>query len=794
MPNPNFWNRVRRARMVRILVVYLGAAWGVLEVAELLQDSLSLPSWVVPVAFLLLLVGLVVITATAWVQAPGAEASPGTGAADSGGERPAELEDLPGPWEFDPKGIADSLKRGRLPHLTWSRSILGGVFAFWFLFGLAGLYVVIKDRGRSFAPTEAVADVSAEGIAIVPFTVRGADLDVWREGMVDLLSTSLDDVGGYRTIDSRTVMARWSEAVQDGEIADLATTLDVARRTGARYAISGSAVALGDQVRLASEVYDVGSGEGMGGGSVEGPADSVLALVNRLAVQTMQVLLRQSGGEDVTSRAAMSLTTTSLPALKAYLEGEALYRRADFDRAIEAYERAIADDPDLALAHFRLSDAYGWTEDMGSERGAEHLRKAEDRAGRLTNRDRAILDARVAFRDRDLSAFPDVREITRRYPDDPDAWFLLSEFYFHYWDQLLLNWDEIGEVFRKPIELEPRFAPYYIHEFDYAVTQRDTARARSALESMRAAGGGVFVEGADLVYDLVLGDSAAQARARGALRETSDGALASSYKDLWLTAGRPVAFEPVFVELERRRLVGPGPRANLYMLGGKPEAASEIWSGPDATPLDRVWRAITIDDWVRPVAPAELEAELRPDACDPVAGANRHCLLGLGMKLAEFGDHDALAAIVAEVRTAADSARTAGDEVLAADRTQVADALETYGQARASEGPARRAALARLEEQQGVGSVAEDWIRWWIGKILLEDDQLRDAARWLETSRGGFLDSYANFRLGGIYDELGEREKARAAYIRFLQAWEEADPDLPQVDEARSAVERLLDG
>ena len=68
------WDRLKRARIVRVLAVYLGAAWGVLEVADLLQDSLSLPSWIVPVALLLLLVGLVVIVSTALVQA-----MPGTG-------------------------------------------------------------------------------------------------------------------------------------------------------------------------------------------------------------------------------------------------------------------------------------------------------------------------------------------------------------------------------------------------------------------------------------------------------------------------------------------------------------------------------------------------------------------------------------------------------------------------------------------------------------------------------------------------------------------------------------------
>ena len=56
-------------------------------------------------------------------------------------------------------------------------------------------------------------------------------MEVWREGMVDLFSTSLDGVGGYRTSDSRTVMARWSEVVGGGDAApDLETTLEMADR------------------------------------------------------------------------------------------------------------------------------------------------------------------------------------------------------------------------------------------------------------------------------------------------------------------------------------------------------------------------------------------------------------------------------------------------------------------------------------------------------------------------------------------------------------------------------------
>jgi hypothetical protein len=180
-----------------------------------------------PAAVLLLLIGLVIITATAWVQS-----HPSTAAR-------AEAEEIPGSWEIDLGDMKHSVARGRLPHLTWARAILGGVVAFSLLFGLAGVYVVVQDRGRSFSPPEAVAGSAGPGIAVLPFSMRGGGLDVWREGMVDVLSTNLDGVTGLRAIDSRTVLARWREAVGERDTPDLSLALGAARRMGAQYGVVG---------------------------------------------------------------------------------------------------------------------------------------------------------------------------------------------------------------------------------------------------------------------------------------------------------------------------------------------------------------------------------------------------------------------------------------------------------------------------------------------------------------------------------------------------------------------------
>jgi tetratricopeptide (TPR) repeat protein len=49
----------------------------------------------------------------------------------------------------------------------------------------------------------------------------------------------------------------------------------------------------------------------------------------------------------------------------------------------------------------------------------------------------------------------------------------------------------------------------------------------------------------------------------------------------------------------------------------------------------------------------------------------------------------------------------------------------------------------------------------------------------------------AQYHLGQAYERKGQREQARAAYERFLQIWKDADPDIPEVIEAKRRLANL---
>jgi hypothetical protein len=80
-------------------------------------------------------------------------------------------------------------------------------------------------------------------------------------------------------------------------------------------------------------------------------------------------------------------------------------------------------------------------------------------------------------------------------------------------------------------------------------------------------------------------------------------------------------------------------------------------------------------------------------------------------------------------------------------------------------------------------------IRWWLGELLLEMGRPLDAALYFESF---WHDPRAAWQLGQIYEEVGDRAKARDAFAAVAYAWKDADPELqPQVREARAAVQRL---
>lgn len=184
-----------------------------------------------------------------------------------------------------------------------------------------------------------------------------------------------------------------------------------------------------------------------------------------------------------------------------------------------------------------------------------------------------------------------------------------------------------------------------------------------------------------------------------------------------------------------------------------------------------------------------------PDAvdmatCGDVADANIHCLAMVAAWSVESGDPAGARAVSAAIRSAAEETRAAGDTASADARLRAAAMIDAYALS-VPDGP--MAAIRALEELQGKHDEGMDfWARLWLADLNVAAGRDRQAIPYYQSHRSGVLRPYADFQLGPLYERLGEVDRAIASYQSFLQAWEEADPDLAWKDEAQASLERLL--
>ena len=294
----------------------------------------------------------------------------------------------------------------------------------------------------------------AERIAVLPFSASGPGVEVLGEGMVDLLTTNLQGVGGIQAVDPRLVLKRWGRKDPDEE-SGVQEALDLGRELDAGSVVTGSAVSAGGRVRLAADLYAVAGGERLGRAQVDGPADSILPLVDRLSVALLRDVWRSR--EPLPSLDLGSLTTDSIAALRAYLQGERYYRRFALDSALAQYTRAVEVDSTFALAHLRRALVFGWTGGYGSPASVQAAEAGFRYAERLPPRSRRLLAGYQAFQEGSSRAIDSMRAYVNDYPADLEGW------YFY------------GEALHHLVEIEPRSPDTVLAAFDRVIAGDSTS-------------------------------------------------------------------------------------------------------------------------------------------------------------------------------------------------------------------------------------------------------------------------------------------------------------------------------
>lgn len=658
-----------------------------------------------------------------------------------------------------------------------------------FLLALADIQLQTQSR-HSVAADALPSGAPAPAIAVLPFALQDDALATWREGLMDLVSMDLSGIPGLRAVDSRTVLARWREEVVGREAPALATALHVAERAGGRYAVAGSVIADGPDLLLTAGVHEVAGRRMLGIARARGPADSIFSLVDRLTLEILR-LMPGSDGREFARIDLARVNTASLPALKAFLEGEVLFRRSQFESAAEAYGRAVEADSTFALARYRLgfSRQWFWVSLMGGS--PDPLAPAVGRfAGRLPQHEAAMFRA-FQLREEDVTAARDLlEEEARRHPEDADTWYQLGEFYHHSGAEVPVLPGAAVEALARAIALDSTFNLPYIHRIEYAIGERDTAGADRLLRTFaRLAPDTRFLAQLRLLAGFVVGDSIARSASEAALDTLEVSSIFWLGMQLAATRRWDLS-EQAFRTAWDRGELRPAAAMPLFFtrLGqGKTREAHRLVNDP-FTPLSQKPRLLdALAEVGVPIPAAELDAILHLKTAD---GADAVELFYLGSVAASRGRWQVVQSVVEQLRSRVRSLGAAGDSSAASFADAMRLGLEGYLSWRQGQRDQARRLLQSSQRRALGGRGVNDTLRWWLARLLVEMGRPREALPYFESLRGSWLP--ADYERGRLYEQAGMAKQAREAYALFLAPRPQADSVFqPMIQDASAALERL---
>jgi len=384
--------------------------------------------------------------------------------------------------------------RAAVPWRRWVQPRL--VTAMLLLAVAGGVALRARHRGPATYDPNLVAVLPARIVA------PGHALDYLREGLLDLAAARLTGEGGPRAADARATLAALRSAGGD-------SAGGIAARLGAGRVLDASVVGNGERLTLTASLISYPGGRRQASVTVEGPEDSLGALVDRLMIQVLAL----HAGE----RGSALTQVTSLPAWRAYLRGKAAYRSGQYVTSHAAFAEALTADSAFTLA--ALADELALIragQDVGEQSAMVYRHLA-----RLSPADSlsffVIVGPRYPAASNSREQFALLQSAASRLPDRADIWFALGDLQLHGGALIDLDRpvDQAAHSFERALALDSSFALPIDHLLFAAYLRNDVIEVRRLMR---------LYEASDSLGDrmgyyrwrsaVALGDSAAVARER----------------------------------------------------------------------------------------------------------------------------------------------------------------------------------------------------------------------------------------------------------------------------------------
>ncbi|HWQ33841.1 MAG TPA: protein kinase [Blastocatellia bacterium] len=285
-------------------------------------------------------------------------------------------------------------------------------------------------------------------LAVLPFITTGSDSSAGylSDGLTESIINNLSRLPRLR------VMARSTVFRYQGRMAD---PLAVGRELNVRAVLTGRVMLVEDRIIVRTELVDADDGAQLWSGQYSHPLADVFVIEEEISRGISEQLRLRLTGEE--KKRVVRRYTDNSDAYQAYLKGRFYWNQRtpqSLKKAIEAFEQAIAFDPNYALAFAGLADAYSVLGIYSAVSPRMAMARAKAMALRAIEIDESLAEAHTALA-------------------GAHVWFE--------WD-----WEAAEREFKRAIELNPAsafarhwYASVYLtatEQFDEALHQELQAR------------------------------------------------------------------------------------------------------------------------------------------------------------------------------------------------------------------------------------------------------------------------------------------------------------------------------
>jgi TolB-like protein/Tfp pilus assembly protein PilF len=324
MPNKlsQFWQELKRRNVVRVITVYAGAAFVILELVDIIAEPLKLPDWLLPVVIVLISIGFIIAIILSWIY----DIHPEGGMVKTEPVEKAKAEDIP------------KSSNG------WK---IASIISFVVIVGLIVLNVI---------PRVGKKEILDKSIAVLPFESLSDDPEkqYQADGVMDAILLHLCKIKDLRVM-SRTSVEQYRDTNM--------TINEICEELGVSYILEGSFRRYEDQARLIVQLIQSGKEGHVWANNYDRDWKDIFTVESEVA----QAVARELQAIITTEEKQLieKIPTTDLTAYDLYQRGIDSYLDYEIRNDLEALERAesyfheaLEIDSTYANAYVGLADIY----------------------------------------------------------------------------------------------------------------------------------------------------------------------------------------------------------------------------------------------------------------------------------------------------------------------------------------------------------------------------------------------------------------------------------------------------